>query len=333
MVAKTISSQSISQIDKIISEPLILLQGTEEYLVESITKHILQKKMFSQTEIEIVTVNASSYEKNKIFELTSPSLFSEKKILVINKLENMNNDFLQDTLKYLDNPFPGTNLLFQHGGGNRGKQLVDKLKNLGTPKIDCSKLVKDSQKIDFVKNEFKNKKRNITNDATKALLNLFGSDLRQLAAACAQLISDINSSITIVEVETYYKGKAEITGFKVADAVVRGKFAESLQLLNYAVTNKTDVIIIVAALAAKFRNLAKVSEFMWDSNEKNSAEPQISSWQLEKLLEELKYWNLKNITKAYKKIAKTDLAVKGGKQSPIYELESTIKFVANLAKK
>ena len=44
-----------------------------------------------------------------------------------------------------------------------------------------------------------------------------GSDLREISAVVAQLVGDTGGSIDAAAVSAYHRGRAEVTGFAVAD--------------------------------------------------------------------------------------------------------------------
>ena len=64
------------------------------------------------------------------------------------------------------------------------------------------------------------------------MLAAFGDDLAELAAACAQLISDASDEITEGVVDKYYGGRIETNAFKVADAALAGRSGDALALLR-----------------------------------------------------------------------------------------------------
>jgi hypothetical protein len=59
--------------------------------------------------------------------------------------------------------------------------------------------------------------------AVRALVDAVGSDLRELAASCAQLVADTTGLIGPEAVERYYGGRIEATGSGSADAAVAGQ--------------------------------------------------------------------------------------------------------------
>lgn len=57
------------------------------------------------------------------------------------------------------------------------------------------------------------------------MINAIGSDLRELASACSQLVADTGGAVDAVAVRRYHSGKAEVKGFDIADKAVVGDVA------------------------------------------------------------------------------------------------------------
>lgn len=109
-----------------------------------------------------------------------------------------------------------------HKGGNRGKRALDALKKGGARVIDAPSIKSDRDKASFVTNEFRSARRKVSPDAVQALLDAVGKDLGELAAACAQLVADTTGVVDVEQVDEYYGGKVEATGFRVAEMAVAG---------------------------------------------------------------------------------------------------------------
>ena len=89
--------------------------------------------------------------------------------------------------------------------------------------VDCPKLTRASERTDFVRSEFRRVGRQADAEAVRALLDAIGGDLRELASAVDQLASDTDGRINAATVARYYRGRAEATGFSVADHAVEGR--------------------------------------------------------------------------------------------------------------
>ena len=80
-------------------------------------------------------------------------------------------------------------LVVVHAGGAKGKALLTALLAAGAEKVECPKLTKHSERRDFVRRELRAPGRSVDDEAIGVLLEAVGTDLRELAAACSQLLA------------------------------------------------------------------------------------------------------------------------------------------------
>src|SRR5690606_40860594 len=96
---------------------------------------------------------------------------------------------------------------------------------------------KDSDKAAFVTAEFRRARRRIDASGVRALVEAVGTDLRELAAACSQLVTDTDGTVSEAVVDRYYGGRVEATGFRVADAAVAGHAGDAVALLRHKLSS------------------------------------------------------------------------------------------------
>jgi DNA polymerase-3 subunit delta len=154
-------------------------------------------------DVEVTRLGAGAYEAGALAMNVSPSLFGENKLIEVDGLESMNDAFLTDALSYLKHVEQDAVLVLRHGGGTRGKKLLDAVKAGGWPTVDCQPLKKDAEKTAFVTAEFKAAGRRITPEAVQSLVNAVGANLSELAAACSQLIADASTAVDADTVDRY----------------------------------------------------------------------------------------------------------------------------------
>ena len=237
---------------------LVLIQGSESLLADRAISQVISKYPNAQ----VSNLYADEIEVGIITDNLAPSLFGDQRVVVIRDSQELVAECADELINYLENQDENLILVLWHKGGVKGKGLVDKVKKLNPQLISVEAIKKDSEKSEFIRNEFKSYNRKITSEAIQALIDSLGSDMRELAAACSQLASDValQKVIDEVDVAKYQQGRVESTGFDVADAVVDGKTAEALIALRNALATGTDPVLIISALAASFRTLAKVSD-------------------------------------------------------------------------
>ncbi|MGO2003668.1 MULTISPECIES: DNA polymerase III subunit delta [Micrococcaceae] len=312
--------------------PLVLLQGPENYIAGRVFEAIRQQVRKRDGNAEITAFDASTYQRGELLLAASPSLFGEAKIIEATSLATMNEDFLEDALAYAASPADDVVMVLHHSGGNRGKKVLDALKAAGAGVIDCQPLKRDSEKVDFVSQEFKAAGRRILPEATRALVAAVGTDLGELAAACSQLIQDTTGEVDQETVDRYFGGRVEATGFKVADAALSGRGPAALGTLRHALATGTDPVPIVAALAMKLRQVAKVS------GQRRSAgamaqEFGMAPWQIQQAQEQARYFSADDLVRCLRLVAEADAQVKGASRDPHYAVERAVTGIALAAQR
>jgi DNA polymerase-3 subunit delta len=302
---------------------LVLIQGAEGLLAD----RAISKILATNPAATITTLIADEIEVGTITDSLAPSLFGDARIVVIKEIQDLVADCSDEIIEYLSDPDESLNLVLWHKGGVKGKALVDKVKKAGAEIISAEAIKKDSDKAEFVRGEFKNLGRKISTEAVQALIDSLGSDLRELGGACSQLASDVQDGKLIDEddVAAYQRGRIETTGYDVADAVLDGKTALALISLRNAINTGTDPVLIVSAIAASIRTMAKVSGASRGLKSYDLASQLgLPPWQIDKARRQLSGWSENALARSVITLAQADADIKGAAADPAYALERAI---------
>ena len=302
---------------------LVLIQGAEGLLAD----RAISKILATNPAATITTLIADEIEVGAITDSLAPSLFGDARIVVIKEIQDLVADCSDEIIEYLSNPDESLNLVLWHKGGVKGKALVDKVKKAGAEVILAEAIKKDSDKAEFVRGEFKSLGRKISTEAVQALIDSLGSDLRELGGACSQLASDVQDGKLIDEddVAAYQRGRIETTGYDVADAVLDGKTALALISLRNAINTGTDPVLIVSAIAASIRTMAKVSGASRGLKSYDLASQLgLPPWQIDKARRQLSGWSENALARSVITLAQADADIKGAAADPAYALERAI---------
>jgi len=307
--------------------PLVLVQGPEEYLRELATQGVIAKAREQMGDIELLELALSNYSPGDLAVAASPSLFAEPKVVVLTGVESAATAD-DDILAYLKDPNPDAVVIIGHGGGVRGKKVLDALKANDAVVLECAQIKKDSEKADFVHNILKNLGRKAQPEAIGALIEATGSDLRALAAATTQLAADTTGVLTPEAVREYHGGKIEATGFQIADAALAGDPSKALTLLRHALAIGLKGPELTGALAVKLRTLAKAAAVR--TGETTARDLGMPEWQLRNANADLRNWRPEQLAIAVEAVANADYLIKGGGHAtdPEYALEKAILAVA-----
>jgi DNA polymerase-3 subunit delta len=323
-----------------VSAALHLVQGPEDLLAERAVGAIVAAARAADGSTQVVRVSSEGYTRGDLTVHTSPSLFGERKVVVLEGLEDAADELVTDGKAAVTTPEPDVVLVLRHAGGMRGKGLLDAAKKAGAQVHDCAAIKSDKDKATFVVHEFRRHRRAVTEEAVQALVDALGHDLRELASACSQLVADTAPpdtaprdvpAVDVDVVDQYYGGRVEVTGFKVADAAIAGQTGEALALLRHALASGVDPVPLVAVLGTGLRALAKVSAVGNTRSTDVARELSMAPWQVDKARRQLRGWTPDGLASAIEAVASADLAVKGGlpipgrrAEDPVYAVERAV---------
>jgi DNA polymerase-3 subunit delta len=310
---------------------LYLLLGSEGALADRALAKLNAE--LKEDKCEITTIAAPDAILGDISDALAPSLFSERRALIIRDLQDLPEESREEITRYLDAPDELTTLIFVHKGGVKGKALLDAIKKAKPEIISCEPMKKEAEKEEFVKSLFLDSGRKATPGAIAALVGALGSDMRELQAAVSQICLDAQAGKTIDEaiVDKFHQGRVETTGFDVADATLDGNLPEALVALRSALETGTDPVMITSAIASNLRSLAKVSGVNRGVKSFEVAgELGMAPWQIDKARRQLAGWSPRSIAKAVQAIALADAQVKGASSDPIFALEKALATITQV---
>jgi DNA polymerase-3 subunit delta len=302
-----------------------LILGSESALADRALNKL--NAQLKEEKCEVTTLFAADTIVGDIADALAPSLFSERRALIIRDLQDLPEDNRDEITRYLES----TTVIFVHKGGVKGKALLDAIKKVKPEVIACDPLKKEAEKEEFVKTLFLDLGRKASAGAVAALVGALGNDLRELQGAVGQIAADAPSGlIDEAMVDKYHQGRVETTGFDVADATLDGNLSAALISLRSALETGTDPVMITSAIASSLRSLAKVSGA--NRNQKSfelAGQLGMAPWQIDKARRQLARWSPTQIADAVGAIAQADAEVKGAASDPIYALEKAVTRIVS----
>ena len=302
----------------------VLISGPEGVLAERALASTLEALRVGDPDLEVIKLYAEGYQSGTLTMHASPSLFGGTTVIVVHDLDEAPDELQTDVLDYLAAPADEVTLVVAHKSGLRGKKVLDTLKKAGTRVIECPLIKSEGDKTAFATNEFRRQGRKVTPDAMRALVEAVGRDVRELAAACAQMIADTEGVVDEAMVEKYHGGKVEATGFKVADAAIAGHAGEALRLLRHAISAGDNPVPIVAVLAMQLRQMVRVGSAGRGPSVQLAKTLAMAPWQIDQARRKLNGWDPDGVGRAIQAVAAADFDVKGGGRDPIYAVERAI---------
>ncbi|MEU4683346.1 DNA polymerase III subunit delta [Streptomyces xinghaiensis] len=313
--------------------PVTLAVGQEELLLERAVREVIAAARAADADTDVRDLTPDVLQPGTLAELTSPSLFAERKVVVVRNAQDLSADTVKDVKAYLGSPAEEITLVLVHAGGAKGKGLLDAARKAGAREISCPKMTKPADRLSFVRGEFRAAGRSATPEACQALVDALGSDLRELASACSQLAADVDGPIDDAVVARYYTGRAEASSFTVADRAVEGRAAEALEALRWSLSTGVAPVLITSALAQGVRAIGKLASAPRGARPGDLArELGMPPWKIDRVRQQMRGWSADGVSEALRAVAEADGAVKGGGADPGYALEKAVVAVARAAR-
>ncbi|MGF7237624.1 MAG: DNA polymerase III subunit delta [Frankia sp.] len=307
--------------------PLVLVSGDEELLVARAVSSALVAARGRDPEVEIVDRGAAELTDSDVLDMASPSMFGGLRVLVVRGAQDLGEELRDALIAYAARPLDDVMLVVVHSGANRNRKLIEAFKGAGARVIPASKVTRPQERREFVVAEVRRQGGRISEDAARALLEAVGGELRELAAVCEQVVADTDGIVDERAVARYHRGRAETTGFAVADAAIAGDLPQALTLLRQALDHGTAAVLVSSAVATGLRDLARVASSGGGSKFELAKRLGMPDWKIERAQRSARSWSEEGLARAIGSAAVADAAVKGAGVDSGYALERLVMDV------
>ncbi|WP_420880397.1 DNA polymerase III subunit delta [Rhodococcus sp. (in: high G+C Gram-positive bacteria)] len=314
-------------------DSLHLVLGDEEFLVEravaSVIAAVRAAAGSAGQDIPISRLRAGDASAPELAELLSPSLFAEDRVVVLEAAAEAGKDavvLVQDAAADLPE---GVVLVVLHSGGGRAKAMAGVLQKSGAAVHQCAKL-KPNERVDFVRGEFRTAGVRVSPEVIELVVESVGSDLRELAAACSQLVADTGGKIDATAVQRYYSGKAEVSGFDVADKAVAGDRRGAMEALRWAMHRGVPHVLLADALADAVHTIARVGSAGRGDPFRMASDLGMPPWKIKKAQGQARGWDPASIGEALQVVARLNAEVKGQAADADYAVEAAVQRIVAL---
>ena len=311
---------------------LHLVLGEEELFVERAIAAVLRsaRKAAGTHDVPVDRLRAGEVGVSELAELLSPSLFAEERVIVLEAAGEAGKDAVALIASAAADLPAGTSLVVVHSGGGRAKSLADQLKKLDAEVHPCDKIKWPNERVDFVRREFRALKVKVDDETVNALVDAVGSDIRELASACSQLVADTGGDVDAAAVRRYHAGKADVKGWDIADMAVTGDVAGAAEALRWAMLGGEPQVVLADALAEAVHASARIGPQSGDPY-KLASQLGMPPKRVQKVQRQSRRWSRESIAEAMQVVAALNADVKGVAADADYALERAVRRVAELA--
>lgn len=304
---------------------LTLVVGEEEFLASRAVSEVIAAARSADPQCDVRELPAASVTVGELYDLLSPALFGGARVVVLRQAHEVGKDALGALTSYLADPAEDVYLVVVHSGGARGKALVEAFRQARARVVECPKISRADDRVNFVRSEVARFGGSITGEAAAVLLDAVGHDLRELSAACGQLVSDTGGRIDADAVTRYHRGRAEVTGFAVADRAVVGDGPGALEALRWALSVGVAHVLIADALADGIRSVARVTAAGRANPYALASTLGMPPWKVKRAQSQARGWSEAGLRAAMQAVAAVNADVKGAAVDPSYALEVAIR--------
>src|SRR5258707_9647181 len=162
--------------------------------------------------IDVHVVAAAGLPAGELSALTAPSLFGDGCVVVVKAAQDAGKEMSAELTRLAQAPSPEVFLVVTHAGGAKNKALLAALVEAGARRVDCPSVKRFSDRLNFLRGEFRQAGRKAGAGGLRAVLDAVGNDLAELASACSQLAADTPGGINQAASGPDYRVRAEATG-------------------------------------------------------------------------------------------------------------------------
>lgn len=310
----------------------LLITGPESLLAQRIVERTKKEALAAHPEADVNEILASELEDSMLAEVVGGSLFASHIIAIIDDVGACPASVVDQLVAVAVDPPEELCLILVHQGGVKGKGLIDKLKK-GKVRTETVAAPKAWELSSFVMDEAKRHRISLRKDAADEIVASVGHDLRALAGAVNQLADDAEGKeIDSALVKRYFAGRAEVTSFAVADAVMAGNTSLALERLRWALGTGVPPVLVTSALASSFRGMGKYL----DAQGSRMSGPDLARhigvppFKIKDLSAQSRNWQQGGVAEAIKLVAIADGEVKGAATDPEFALERMVLSVLRL---
>ena len=280
--------------------------------------------------VAITTLRAGEMTRALEVDLLSPSLFGEDRVIVLTDCDECGKEPAAIIMDAVKNPVPGITMILLHSGEGRQKKMVAELRKAGARLFEAHPL-KKNELPGFVGNEFAAHGIKARRNVIDTVLDAVGSDLRELANAVSQLVSDCNGKVTVDAVRTYYGHTAEVSGFDIAELALKGEGAQALSKMRRAIQLGVPGPLLAAALTGMVGDVARLHAARGVNANRDAGKFGMPPWKINKVQDLARRWSTPAVARAVVVAADLDAASKGAASDPELVLERAVIEIAQLA--
>jgi DNA polymerase-3 subunit delta len=301
-------------------QPLYLLYGEEDFLVEEATQAIIEAALGPherQFNLDVLTGSEADI-RHVIAIASSFPMMAERRVVALREVDKLNARELDLLTAYAEQPSPTTSLVLAAGKADMRKNPFAMIRRSGCA-VECKPLYEDKLPA-WIDARIHAKQRTITPEASKMLVAYVGTSMRGLNNEIDKLLLYLQDKQTITadDVSAVVGMSKEYTVFELQKAIGLGDLARAAEILQHMLDAGENVPFILIMLTSYFVALWKLHDLRrrGASERAMASEARISPYFLREYLGALDRYAPHQIEDAFLALAEADVQVKTTSSDP-----------------
>jgi DNA polymerase III subunit delta len=292
---------------------ITLLWGEDAFLLREAALDVLDGRAARE-------VDASEWRGGETADLATPSLFGERRALIVTDCRALSADAIRELASYLSAPDPDAPLVLLAVVGDRGKRPAA-LAKLVEP-VGVVREIKVSRKDlpGWVVARGRSRGVDVLPEAAAALVDVLGEESAVLDQAIVQLASAYaGSPLTAAMVAAQFRGLGEQHMWDLCDRAFGKEPASAMRALRSMLAQRDDPLLILGGIASRLRDLLRVRTLpdrMPPADIARSAGLRFD-WQARRYRDQARRFSLEELVALHARLVELDRALKSGADGEI----------------
>ena len=290
------------------SSPVSLLWGEDEFLLREAALELLG-------DLQPVEVDGGLWKGGETADLATPSLFGERRALLVSNARALPDDGVRELARYLEAPDPGAPLVLVAVVGDRAKApaaLVKLVKGVGTV---TEVKIQRKELPGWLLKRATAKGLDLAPDGAAALVDTLGEDPGALERALEQLATAFSGErITREIVARQFRGLGEQHVWDLCDRAFSRDLPGAMRSLRTLLEAGEAGLMLLGAITSRLRDLIRVAslpERLAPADAARQAGLRFD-WQVRRYRQQAKRFSAQDLAGLHERIAWADRALKSG---------------------
>jgi DNA polymerase-3 subunit delta len=288
--------------------PVHLLWGQDEFLLRQAALEILG-------ELRAREVDGADWEGGETADLMTPSLFGERRALLVSNAKALPDEAVAELKRYLESPDPDAPLIVTATVGDRAKvpaalaKLFDGVASVAEVKVQRKDLP------GWLAQRARVKALNLAPEGAAALVDTLGEEPAALEQALEQLASAFpGERVTAELVGRQFRGLGEQHIWDLCDRAFARDLPGAMRSLRTLMEARGEGLMILGGLASRLRDLIRVRSLpeRMPPGELAKQAGLRFEWQARRYRDLAKRYSLEELAAVHERIVWADRALKSG---------------------